>query len=146
MTKSIMKTAKAPTLNCNKAKLGNCRKGEHPLSHIPYCSIHHYRCKAPDCTWTPLQGRPCARHPDANPEQVPAYRPTNRVGTMKRNNHHCPREGQGNCRPTQVPGKGHTYCAKHQLYCPVELCRWTPIQGQGCPKHGKPGQKITYRK
>ena len=69
-------------------------------------------------------------------------------GNTKRMTHHCPKEKKGNCRKAPHPTMGHMYCTKHQYYCSVLGCTWTPIQGQPCPVHGEwteRGEKIPGR-
>ncbi|KAI4208430.1 MAG: hypothetical protein LQ349_009730, partial [Xanthoria aureola] len=138
---------KKAAYHCDKGKGADCRKGEHPITRATYCTKHYYCCSAENCTWTPLQGKECARHPEANPEQAPpAARKAAIVANKctKRMTHHCPGLGKGNCRKIKHPTMAHMYCTKHQFYCPVDLCTFTPIQGQPCPKHGDPAQRIAY--
>lgn len=88
-----------------------------------------------DC-FTPTNGPKAT----ANRERIPAGRAqtyTMGGGKSKRHTHHCPKASKGNCRKTNHPTLDITYCSKHQYYCSVPGCTYTPIQGQGCLKHGK---------
>lgn len=101
-------------------------------------------CSTEGCTWTPDQGQDCPKHPKT--DQKPASKAPIAANKTKRMTHHCPKAAKGNCRRAKHPTLGHGYCSKHQYYCSVELCTYTPIQGQPCLKHGDPEQRIASRR